>query len=170
MPRSISADAFAHHTWANLELLVICKGLSEAQLETVVPGTYGSIVATLRHLVENDCFDLWVLNGGRTPFREAEAMSLEEMAADITEHGDAWEALLAGHPDPDTDVLEVDPGDGFRRTAPLGIRLAQALHHASEHRTQVCVGIASLGLGAPDLSAFAFGMELGRVTEVYPPA
>ena len=146
-----------------------CRRLSAEQLDTAGPGTYGSILATLRHLVGSECFDLFVVTGERTPLRDAELMDVQDLAADIEEHGESWAALLADEPDPDVDVLEVDPGDGFRRTAPLGLRLAQAMHHGAEHRTQVCVTIATLGLRPPDLSAFRFGIEIGKVTEVDPP-
>lgn len=155
--------------WATLKLIEFCGGLSEEQLDVEATGTYGSILATLRHLVGDECFDLFVMSGERTALRDAGGMQLDELAAEVAEHGERWASLLAGHPDPDADVLEVDPEDGFRRTAPLGIRLAQALHHGSEHRTQVCVTIASLGLQPPDLSPFRFGTEVGKVTEVYPP-
>lgn len=168
MVRSLSADAFAHHTWATVKLIDFCHGLSAEQLDVAVPGTYGSVLATLRHLVGDECFDLFVASGERTPIRDANAMGLQELASEVGDHGEGWAALLAAHPDPDADRLEVDPGDGFRRTAPLGIRLAQALHHGAEHRTQVCFTIASLGLRPPDLSAFQFGLVTGKVAEVYP--
>jgi uncharacterized damage-inducible protein DinB len=167
--RSSGASALAHHTWATLRLIEFCRGLSAEQLDVRVPGTYGSILATLRHLVGDECFDLFVMSGESTPLRYAQAMELTELGSEVTEHGERWAEMVAGDPDPDADVLEVDPEDGFRRTAPLGIRLAQVLHHGAEHRTQVCVTIASLGLQPPDLSAFRFGVEIGKVTEVYPP-
>jgi len=168
MARSLSADAFAHHTWATLRLIDFCRGLKTEQLNVAVPGTYGSSLATLRHLVGDECFDLFVVSGERTPLRDTTAMDLQELAVEAAEHGEGWATLLAAHPAPDTEVLEVDPGDGFRRTAPLGIRLAQALHHGAEHRTQVCLAMSSFGLQPPDLSAFKFGLVTGKVTEVYP--
>src|SRR5437016_6316982 len=42
---------FRHHTWANLQLLKFCAALSDEQLDSTIVGTYGSIRATLRHLV-----------------------------------------------------------------------------------------------------------------------
>ena len=44
-------DAFAHHVWATLTLMDVCLALGPGQLETAVPGTYGSILDTMRHTV-----------------------------------------------------------------------------------------------------------------------
>ena len=48
------ADAFDHHVWASLRIVDACLALSPEQLETNVPGTYGSILDTARHLVGSD--------------------------------------------------------------------------------------------------------------------
>ena len=50
MTRSDLSDAFGHHVWATLRLLDVCQELDREQLETAVPGTYGSILDTMRHL------------------------------------------------------------------------------------------------------------------------
>jgi len=50
MGRSPIDEAFAHHVWATLRLIDGCE-LSPEQLEAAVPGTYGSILETMRHLV-----------------------------------------------------------------------------------------------------------------------
>ena len=54
MTRSILADAFEHHVWATLPLIDACLELDDEQLATDVPGTYGSILDTMRHLVGAD--------------------------------------------------------------------------------------------------------------------
>ena len=54
MTTSILNDAFAHHVWATVQLIETCEGLTDEQLRTPVPGTYGSIIDTLRHLVTAD--------------------------------------------------------------------------------------------------------------------
>ena len=54
MTTSVLDDAFAHHVWATVRVIETCEGLTEEQLRTPVPGTYGSIVDTLRHLVTAD--------------------------------------------------------------------------------------------------------------------
>ena len=54
MGASLLADAFDHHVWATGRLMEACLWLSPGQLERAVPGTYGSILDTMRHLVGVD--------------------------------------------------------------------------------------------------------------------
>jgi uncharacterized damage-inducible protein DinB len=58
MTASILTDAFEHHVWANERILDACAACTEKQLTLPVPGTYGPIVDTLRHLVQADSFYL----------------------------------------------------------------------------------------------------------------
>ena len=72
MSGSVLGDAFEHHMWATLRLVDGCLALSPEQLATVVPGTYGSILETVRHLVEGDGFYLFAMTGvARGPRRPA---------------------------------------------------------------------------------------------------
>ena len=64
MTRSILADAFDHHVWATLAVLDACAALSDEQLATNVPGTYGSMIDTVRHLVGADRWYLFTLTRG----------------------------------------------------------------------------------------------------------
>lgn len=43
-----------HHVWATLRLIERCATLTSGQLELTTPGTFGSIHATLTHLVGAD--------------------------------------------------------------------------------------------------------------------
>ncbi len=65
MSRPMLAEAFAHHVWATIRLVDACLPLSPEQLETTAEGTYGSILATMRHLIGGDASYLWVLTDGR---------------------------------------------------------------------------------------------------------
>ena len=52
MSGSLLDDAFAHHVWASLRLIDTCLVLTPEQLNAPVPGTYGSILETMRHWSE----------------------------------------------------------------------------------------------------------------------
>ena len=65
MSSSLLEAAFAHHIWATSRLIDSCLDLPVEDLETSVLGTRGPILETLRHLVLNDTFDLFVLTGDR---------------------------------------------------------------------------------------------------------
>src|SRR6476469_6841276 len=135
MPQPILADAFGHHIWATLRLLEVCASLDDAQLATTVPGTYGSIIATLRHIVDGDVFYLNVLQGGQPKPFDKEASDIPTMRAVMEGHGAVWQRLVAGELDPTTVVVEHEDS-GYDTHAPLGIRLATALYHGTDHRSQ----------------------------------
>ena len=168
MSRSLLGDAFAHHVWATLRLVDACVGLSPEQLETAVPGTYGSILDTMRHLVGGDSWYLLVINGERALLIDEDDMDLPKLRAAMESHGAAWSRVLGEDLDPDVVLGEVDEDDGYQKHAPMGIRLAQALHHGSDHRSQICTVLTTLGVEPPAIDVWDFGEQDGRVLEVPP--
>lgn len=165
MSRPLLADAFAHHTWATLRLLDACVGLRPEQLATDVPGTYGSIVITLRHLVGADCSYLNVLTDGLVPAIDEDRMDLAALRTAMEGNGPAWSALVAREIDPEAVVVR-HRDDGSESHAPIGIRLTQALHHGTDHRSQVCTALSLLGLEAPAIDAWDFALQDGRLVEI----
>ena len=162
MPSPLLADAFGHHVWATIRVLDACAALDETQVATSVPGTYGSIMDTLRHLVGGDVFYLDVLRGGEPePFREA-ASDIPTLRAVMEAHGAVWQRLVADDPDPTTVVVESE-ASGYETHAPLGIRLAQALHHGTDHRSQVCTALTTLGIEPPAIEVWDFAARDGRM-------
>jgi uncharacterized damage-inducible protein DinB len=165
MPRSSFADAFGHHVWATLRLIDACGPLGPDQLETTVPGTYGSIIATMRHVVGGDSWYLFDLTGDPARRVEHERMDMRELRAVMERDGVAWTELLARDPDPDEVVTEIDEEDGFRRDAPIGVRLAQALHHGSEHRSQIATALTTIGVEPPSVDVWDYAVATGRSVE-----
>ncbi len=51
-----------------------------------------------------------------------------------------------------------------------GIRLAQALHHGTDHRSQICTALTSLGVDPPSIDVWDFAALDGRLLEVPPPS
>ena len=168
MGASLLADAFDHHVWATGRLMDACLWLSPGQLERAVPGTYGSILGTMRHLVGADAAYLFWLTGDRGHVVEADVMELEELRDAIDRHGKAWSGFLAQDPDTERTVKDVDE-NGWERDTSVGIRLAQALHHGTDHRSQVCTVLTTLGVEPPSIDVWAFGLDTGRTVEVLPP-
>jgi uncharacterized damage-inducible protein DinB len=162
-------DAFGHHVWATLELLDACLALDDAQLATSVPGTYGSILDTARHLVGADASYLSVTTGGRIEPIDEDAMDLAALRAQMATHDEAWRWLLDQEPDADTELTRDRP-DGSSTTAPLSIRLAQALHHGTDHRSQICTALTTMGIEPPAIDVWDFAWKDGRLTEVPPTA
>ena len=169
MTRPILADAFAHHVWATQRLIDTCIGLTPEQLATFEPGTYGTIIETMRHLVGADASYLFVLSGGRYPEVEEAAMSLGELRAVMERDGPAWQEVLLADPDPDLVVVR-HRDDGSEAHAPLGIRLAQVVHHGTDHRSQICTALTTLGIEPPLIDAWDFAESEGRFSETPPTA
>ena len=44
-------DPVRHNAWATAQILEFCRVLDAQTLNATVPGTYGTIIATLRHLI-----------------------------------------------------------------------------------------------------------------------
>ncbi len=56
--------------------------------------------------------------------------------------------------------------DGTDSLAPLGIRLAQVLHHGTDHRSQICTALTTLGIEPPAIDVWDFADEGGRLSVV----
>jgi uncharacterized damage-inducible protein DinB len=168
MSSSVLEDAFGHHVWATTRLIDACLALSPQELETAVPGTYGSILETMRHLVGADAWYLFDMTG-EPDFRiQEERMDLGELRTVMGINGGAWSRLLAGEPDSDLVLTQTDDDDGTETKATMGIRLAQAVHHGTDHRSQICTALTTLGVQPPAIDVWDFGEQNGRVAQTPP--
>jgi uncharacterized damage-inducible protein DinB len=162
MTSPILTDAFAHHVWATDRLFDAAGSLTDDQLAHAAPGTYGSILDTLRHLVGSDAWYLHVISEGHVPRIDEESMNLAELRTQMASHGVLWASVIGERTDP-AQVVEAHRDDGTTGHAPIGIRLAQVLHHGSDHRSQICTGLTTLGVTPPDIDVWDFGSVDGRV-------
>ena len=51
-PDTIAAEFLSYNRLSNLQLIVACLDLTPDQLASSAPGTYGSIYATLEHIIQ----------------------------------------------------------------------------------------------------------------------
>jgi uncharacterized damage-inducible protein DinB len=160
MTASLLDDAMAHHIWATETLIDACAELDREALSTPAAGTYGSILDTLRHLVDSDCFYLTFFRDEPPRVEEDAELDLAELRSVITANGRDWMALLARGLDGEADTVE--QGDGWTFHAPTGFRLAQVVHHGTDHRSQICTALTSLGLEPPEIDLWAYGEATGR--------
>jgi uncharacterized damage-inducible protein DinB len=162
--KTLLDDAFAHHVWATEVLIDVCAGLTPQQLDAPGPGTYGSVLDTLRHLVGTDCWYLTFFRDDPRQIAEDAQASLPELRAAITANGRVWAEILAGGPDPEQDVPEQDGGWEFH--APMALRLAQVVHHGTDHRSQVCTALTAFGITPPEIDLWVYGRAAGRTNAV----
>jgi uncharacterized damage-inducible protein DinB len=139
-------DLFRHKTWATLRLIEYCQELKDEHLDATVPGTFGTIRETLRHLVTSEEGYFRLITGERLsePLGDR-AVGLDELAQRILRLGPRWEALAQ---DADISSREVTSQDGWRM--PATVPMAQAIHHADDHRSHVLSILGACGLPTPE--------------------
>jgi len=161
---SLLDDAVAHHIWATQRLIDACDALTPEQLRTPVPGVYGPILDTLRHLVSSDGWYLTFFRDWTNLVEEDAEVTLADLRSAISTNGAAWIELLSGDPDGELDIVE--HGEGWDFHSPLGFRLAQVVHHGTDHRSQVCTGLTSLGVEPPGIDLWDYGEATKRTRSV----
>ncbi|HYL08602.1 MAG TPA: DinB family protein [Candidatus Udaeobacter sp.] len=152
-------EAFRYHRWANLFLLDVCGRLTEEQLELTSPGTYGTVFATIVHLVgaeqryihrlggsEPRVTSRWEF-GGVAPLRAEAELSADELIG------------LASRAQPE-DELETQVQDRRYRLK-SAIVLLQALHHGNDHRTHICTVLGAHGIEYGDMDVWAYADATG---------
>ena len=154
-----------HNSWATAQVLEYCRGLDEALLDATAPGTYGSIIGTLRHLIDSEASYLYRVNGQAPnypwPFGEAVAVDVLAERADVL--AAAWEALQAAGIDAER-RCEAHGDNNEVFSVPASVLIAQAFHHANEHRAHICTILGARGLATPSVSVWDYALATGRMT------
>lgn len=146
---------FRYNLWANLSLFNACLSLTDSQLSHADRGTYGSIQATLTHLVRSEERYLFFLSGNKmTDDQRADAkISTAELRERVLRSGQALLQVIKSL-QPDT---QVQVGEGEKaELMPAAIVLLQTIYHSNEHRTHVATLLGQLGIGPPPLSGWDF--------------
>jgi uncharacterized damage-inducible protein DinB len=102
-----------------------------------------------------------LLTGGRIEVLDDEAMTVDDLRPAAESHGEWWASLVGGDFDPDADVIRYRD-DGSESHAPMSIRLAQALQHGTDHRSQICTALTTLGMEPPAIDVWSFAAVDGR--------
>jgi uncharacterized damage-inducible protein DinB len=161
----ILIEAFRQKDWATQALIAACADRSVDELTRPAPG-FGSILATLNHLVMADAGYVASLGAGRAVWAVAdnETNNLQELAARAQETGARWEQFLREPIDGER-LAFLDDGAYETHTA---VVVMQALHHVSVHGEQVCAFLAAIGVEPPDLQPWAYADETGRSRWLWP--
>lgn len=154
-------ETFRYNRWANLHLLDVCARLSEEQLQLTTPGTYGTIAATLQHLLGAEQRYLRRMIGHEPEIHENDEFPGIPRLRAIAERSADLLIEAAGRVTGD-DVVETVYGDERRRLS-LGVVLIQAMHHGNDHRTHVCTILGAHGLEYGDMDVWAYGEATGAM-------
>lgn len=144
------------HVWATLGLLDRCATLTPDELLLTTPGTYGSIHATLAHLVAADRRYLVGITGGdRVPWSLEDPPAVPVLRAEAERQRDGWTDVLRRIDEVDCVMPEL-PGVYPRVEHAVGLFLAQAIHHGERHRGDVCAILGAHGLEVPELTGWDY--------------
>lgn len=161
--RSLWSNVFRHHRWSNLVLVDFLSGLSDEQLALTVPGTYGGSLDTIRHVVSSDADYVRIIPDAPAVPQIDDAGPFEGWAA-LRAVADAADSALIAYVDglvEDLHFVDVDDGESFDLTRSM--LLAQIVHHATDHRSQIRTTLSVHGIEAPDLSVWTWRLtEEGR--------
>jgi uncharacterized damage-inducible protein DinB len=152
---SVLLELFRHKTWATLKLLEFCQTLNPEHLEASGPGAYGSVRATLAHLANAETNYYFALTNEQIgPLLGANA-SLDTLAERIQALGPLWETISQDPSQPDREIHN-------RYGVTLGVAvIAQAIHHADDHRSQVLSILGGRGLEVPELDIWGYSRVAG---------
>jgi uncharacterized damage-inducible protein DinB len=157
---------FRYNRWANLRLIDACRDLAAEQLDARASGTSGSIRELLIHVVGGQQTSIL-----RTKGRQHEG----ELARGSAWPGfDALRSIAVSTSDEliqIADAMDTDPevhlpfrGKVYRY--PMSFFLLHAIEHGVEHRTEIKVTMADLGVERPDLDAWPYSEAAGYGKEV----
>jgi uncharacterized damage-inducible protein DinB len=82
----------------------------------------------------------------------------------MEENEPGWVEVVDRDLDPE-EVVVRHRDDGTDSHAPRSIRLAQVLHHGTDHRSQVCTALTSLGVEPPAIDVWDFAWKDDRIWE-----
>ncbi len=158
-------EPFLHHAWATAALLEYCRTLDADTLAATVPGTYGTVLDTLAHLIYSDAKYLACLTGHwpGEPWSRPDSFTLDLLTTQSAATAQLWETALPTL-DPAAACLWQAGGQAYHCLA--STVLNQTLHHANEHRAQICTILGALGYQPPDLSGWDFAVATGQMRVV----
>jgi uncharacterized damage-inducible protein DinB len=153
--KSIFVEFILYNNWANQQVLEACQNLSEAQLATTIPGAYGSIHATLGHMVASEAYYLRLLTGSspQPPFKWEDRPGLAEITAYAAQVGKAL-VEMAERTLPTDAVVEEADGKQFHYLA-LAVFI-QMINHGIEHRTNVTTMLNQGLLTPPEVDGWGY--------------
>ncbi len=154
MAVNILEKFFEHNSWANLQIVQACSGLSDAQLDAEPSSaTRGTIRQTLLHLVKSEYSYLADLTGMKSPYDDPTPLSFAEMQEIFSEAAKGFLAL-ARTPTDKRLSAPVHTEDGY--IIEPWVLLLQAINHATEHREQIKSMLTGLGVKPPRLDAWVY--------------
>lgn len=150
------SNVYRHHRWSNQVLIDFRSSRPADHLELTVPGTYGNSIDTIRHPISSDADYVRIIPD--TPevpqcTEEGPFGGWDELRH-VAETADT--ALVAYVEGLTADMFFIDVDDGEEFTLSRSMLLAQIIHHATEHRSQIRTTLSTHGIEPPEVSVWAW--------------
>lgn len=150
------SNLYRHHRWSNLTMIDVLATLTHEQLHLTVPGTYGSSIDTIRHIISSDADYVRIIPDAPRVPQVAQDGPFEgwhhlRLVAETT--GTALIEYVDGLTD-DMFFIDIDDGQAFDLTRSM--LLTQIIHHATEHRSQIRTTLSSHGIVPPEIAVWAW--------------
>lgn len=160
------AEMFRYNAWANRQLYEACRSLTEEQLDTQVRGTSGSVRELLMHIAGGQ--QTFVLRTkGRQHEGELARWSNWPGIETVIHIAASTSDELISIAEQLEDDEEVDlPYEGKTYRYPKRFFLVHAMEHSTEHRTEVKVALAHIGVETPDLDGWPYSESAGYGKEI----
>jgi uncharacterized damage-inducible protein DinB len=149
-------EMFRHNAWANQRLFDACEGLSDAQLDETVVGTFGSVRDTLVHIVgaQERLVAALAETGPVSVIREREPFRGLSELRDGARTSSEVLVELAAQAQSGATVTTTYRGEEY--TLPVWLLLVQAVNHATEHRAQVAAILTQQGVEPPNMDGWTY--------------
>jgi len=154
-PESTLVELIRYNNWANAQVLLACLQLTPHQLTATAPGTYGTIHATLRHILRAEADYIGRLTGvsPQPSFKWEDQPGLSDISAFA---GQVAVALLdAVQRIPPTHLVHEEEDGKFIDYLARHLFL-QVIDHGIEHRTNITTILSSLGLPELEVDGWSY--------------
>ena len=157
-------EMLRHNNWANLGLIDFIGSLPEEVLDASTAGTYGRIRETLVHMVAAQERYVKTLSGkppSEAIVNEARGWPGLTMLQEVTaDSGRAIEELAEKGQSGWSFSYQSMSGERWHTQA--AVLFAQAVHHATDHRSQIATMLSQAGIEPPDLDVWVWAGATGR--------
>jgi uncharacterized damage-inducible protein DinB len=160
------AEMLRYNKWANLTIFGACRDLPDEALDREVEWASGSVRVLLLHIAGGQ--QTFVLRTqGRQHEGELNRSSAwpgwDELMAVVERSSDE---LIAIAESMTADATADLPWMGKVYRFPQNFFLVHAVEHGMEHRTEIKLMLASMGVGTPDLDGWMWGAAAGYGEEI----
>ncbi|QIE48255.1 nuclease (plasmid) [Pseudohalocynthiibacter aestuariivivens] len=153
-----------NNAWANETLYAAIQTLEEGALTAPAPGFFGSLAATMNHILLVDRYYIAALEGASVPYAQIDAPDITD-AVTLAKAQAAMDARLIAICDglgaQTLNEMRTTQRDGGPVPERVDALLLHLIQHQVHHRGQAHVQLQTLGIAPPQLDDFH--LTYGRV-------